>query len=140
MGRKADARGNAIANLLFTVGVLTMLMVAILVLSLNSFGLAALLGSVAAWSVGLSSLALKGFGSLFGFTAILGTLGLIGLAINDSIVVLAALREDPDARHGDLHATERVVLKANRHVVATTDWAATIAPSPTCIPGMRVAP
>jgi multidrug efflux pump subunit AcrB len=40
--------------------------------------------------VGLAALALKLFGSLFGFTAILGTLGLIGLAINDSIVVLAA--------------------------------------------------
>ncbi|WP_008317735.1 efflux RND transporter permease subunit [Leptolyngbya sp. PCC 6406] len=119
-GGEADARGNAIANLLSTVGILTILMTATLVLSFNSFGLAALIGSVALLSVGLAALALKVFGSLFGFTAILGTLGLIGLAINDSIVVLAALREHPTAQQGDPVATEQVVMKATRHVLATT--------------------
>ncbi|MEM9815594.1 MAG: efflux RND transporter permease subunit [Cyanobacteria bacterium P01_D01_bin.6] len=119
-GGEADARGDAVANLLSTVGVLAILMTATLVLSFNSFGLAALIGSVALLSVGLAAFALKVFGSLFGFTAILGTLGLIGLAINDSIVVLAALREDPAARQGDRDATEHTVMHATRHVVATT--------------------
>jgi multidrug efflux pump subunit AcrB len=119
-GGEADARGNAIGNLLSTVGVLVILMTATLVLSFNSFGLAALIGSVALFAVGLAALALKLFGSLFGFTAILGTLGLIGLAINDSIVVLAALREHPDARLGKPQATEEVVFHATRHVIATT--------------------
>ncbi|WP_204141489.1 efflux RND transporter permease subunit [Halomicronema sp. CCY15110] len=119
-GGEADARGDAVASLLSTVGVLVILMTATLVLSFNSFGLAALIGSVALLAVGLAALALKVFGSLFGFTAILGTLGLIGLAINDSIVVLAALREDPAARQGDRHATEHVVMHATRHVIATT--------------------
>ena len=119
-GGEADARGDAVGNLLSTVGVLTILMTATLVLSFNSFGLAVLIGSVALLAVGLSALALKVFGSLFGFTAILGTLGLIGLAINDSIVVLAALRENPEARRGDPQATEAVVMKATRHVIATT--------------------
>lgn len=119
-GGEADARGNAIGNLLSTVGVLAILMTATLVLSFNSFGLAALIGSVALFAVGLAALALKLFGSLFGFTAILGTLGLIGLAINDSIVVLAALREHPEARLGQPQATEVVVFHATRHVIATT--------------------
>lgn len=119
-GGEADARGNAIGNLLSTVGILMVLMTATLVLSFNSFSLAALIGSVAIASVGLAALALKLFGSLFGFTAILGTLGLIGLAINDSIVVLAALREDPLARQGNRYATEQVVIKSTRHVLATT--------------------
>jgi multidrug efflux pump subunit AcrB len=119
-GGEADARGSAIGNLLSTVGILMVLMVATLVLSFNSFGLAALIGGVAILAVGLAALALKVFGSLFGFTAILGTLGLIGLAINDSIVVLAALREDSAAREGNPQATEQVVMKATRHVVATT--------------------
>jgi multidrug efflux pump subunit AcrB len=119
-GGEADARGNAVGNLLSTVGVLAILMTATLVLSFNSFGLAALIGSVALFAVGLAALALKLFGSLFGFTAILGTLGLIGLAINDSIVVLAALREHPDARLGKPQATEAVVFHATRHVIATT--------------------
>lgn len=95
-------------------------MTATLVLSFNSFGLAALIGSVAVLAVGLAALALKLFGSLFGFTAILGTLGLVGLAINDSIVVLAALREHPQARQGDPKMTAVVVMHATRHVLATT--------------------
>ena len=119
-GGEADARGTAVGNLLSTVGVLAILMTATLVLSFNSFGLAALIGSVALFAVGLGALALKLFGSLFGFTAILGTLGLIGLAINDSIVVLAALREHPEARLGKPRATEEVVFHATRHVIATT--------------------
>ncbi len=119
-GGEADARGTAVGNLLSTVGVLGILMTATLVLSFNSFGLAALIGSVAILAVGLAALALKLFGSIFGFTAILGTLGLIGLAINDSIVVLAALREHPQARLGHPQATEDVVFRATRHVIATT--------------------
>lgn len=119
-GGEADARGDAVGNLLSTVGVLVILMTATLVLSFNSFGLAALIASVALCSVGLAALALKVFDSLFGFTAILGTLGLIGLAINDSIVVLAALREHPRARAGDAEATEDVVMHASRHIIATT--------------------
>ena len=107
-------------NLLSTVGVLVVLMTATLVLSFNSFALAGLLAVVAIAAVGLAAMALWLFDSLFGFTAILGTLGLIGLAINDSIVVLAALRDDPLARKGDAAATRQVVMQATRHVVATT--------------------
>ena len=119
-GGEADARGSAVGNLLASVGVLAILMVATLVLSFNSFAIAALLGVVALCAVGLAAMALWLFNSIFGFTAILGTLGLIGLAINDSIVVIAALREDPLARLGDVKATVQVVLKATRHVAATT--------------------
>ena len=119
-GGEADARGSAVGNLLSTVGVLVVLMTATLVLSFNSFALAGLLAVVAIAAVGLAAMALWLFDSLFGFTAILGTLGLIGLAINDSIVVLAALRDDPLARKGDAAATRQVVMKATRHVVATT--------------------
>ncbi|TVS02408.1 MAG: efflux RND transporter permease subunit [Cyanobium sp. PLM2.Bin73] len=119
-GGEADARGDAVGSLLSTVGVLTILITATLVLSFRSFRLAALIGSVAVLAVGLAALALQLSGSLFGFTAILGTLGLIGLAINDSIVVLNALRTDAAAASGDPAASAAVVLHATRHVVATT--------------------
>ncbi|MCP9889403.1 efflux RND transporter permease subunit [Cyanobium sp. ATX 6A2] len=119
-GGEADARGDAVGGLLSTVGVLMILITATLVLSFRSFRLAALIGSVAVLAVGLAALALQLSGSLFGFTAILGTLGLIGLAINDSIVVLNALRTDPAAASGDPAASTAVVLHATRHVVATT--------------------
>ncbi|MFO8239173.1 MAG: efflux RND transporter permease subunit, partial [Prochlorococcaceae cyanobacterium] len=119
-GGEADARGDAVGGLLSTAGVLGILITATLVLSFRSFRLAALIGSVAVLAVGLAALALQLSGSLFGFTAILGTLGLIGLAINDSIVVLNALRTDPAAASGDPAASAAVVLHATRHVVATT--------------------
>ncbi|MEL6902174.1 MAG: efflux RND transporter permease subunit [Cyanobacteria bacterium J06606_4] len=119
-GGEADARGSAVGNLLASVGVLAILMVATLVLSFNSFAIAALLGVVAIAAIGLAAMALWLFNSIFGFTAILGTLGLIGLAINDSIVVIAALKEDPQAQQGNVKATVDVVTKATRHVAATT--------------------
>ncbi|AFY40353.1 acriflavin resistance protein [[Leptolyngbya] sp. PCC 7376] len=119
-GGEADAQGSAVSGLLGTVGVLFVMMAATLILSFNSFGFAALIGTVAICTIGLGALALLMFNSLFGFTAILGSLGLMGLAINDSIVVLAALREDPEAKQGNYRATAKVVLQATRHVLATT--------------------
>ena len=47
-------------------------------------------------------------------------MGLIGVAINDTIVVLAAIREDSAARPGDPDAVASVVHKSTRHVLATT--------------------
>jgi Cu/Ag efflux pump CusA len=41
-------------------------------------------------------------------------------AFNDSIVVLAVLRENPQARQGDARVTAAVVMHATRHVLATT--------------------
>ena len=52
--------------------------------------------------------------------SVLGTFGLIGVAINDSIVVLAALRSDPHAKNGDLLAMQQVVVRSTRHVLTTS--------------------
>jgi len=119
-GGEAEERAEAIGNLVSTVGVLVVLTVATLVLSLGSFKLAALIGGVAiaAFGLGLFSIAL--FGYPFGFNPIIGTVGLIGVAINDSIVVLAALEENPQARQGDRAAILSVVNQSTRHVLTTT--------------------
>lgn len=120
LGGEAKGRNQAIGNLMSSVGVLMVLMVATLVLSFSSFRSAALIGAVGMFSVGLGLAALWLFGFPFGFMAIVGTMGLIGVAINDSIVVLAALREDDQARIGNPIAVRNVVMKGTRHVVATT--------------------
>jgi len=119
-GGEADGRDQAVGNLMSSVGVLMVLMVATLVLSFRSFRAAALIGGVGVLSIGLGMLSLWIFGFPFGFMAIVGTMGLIGVAINDSIVVLAALREDELAKLGDRDAVLEVVVHATRHVVATT--------------------
>jgi multidrug efflux pump subunit AcrB len=47
-------------------------------------------------------------------------MGLIGVAINDSIVVLAAIRADEKARAGDREQMAAVVSHCTRHIIATT--------------------
>ncbi|MEQ8768519.1 MAG: efflux RND transporter permease subunit [Planctomycetota bacterium] len=117
---EAAERNRAVTNLMSSVGLLFTLMAAVLVLSFGSFRLAALIGLVAALAVGLGFGALWLFGFPFGFMAIVGTMGLIGVAINDSIVVLAAIRRDDLARMGDVDGLVQVVSKESRHVLSTT--------------------
>ncbi len=119
-GGESMERDDAIGNLMASVGVLMVLMAATLVLSFGSFRMAAIIGIIAVLSAGPGLGALWLFGFPFGFMAIIGTMGLIGVAINDSIVVLAAIREDDQASTGRRDAVLQVVMRATRHVVATT--------------------
>ena len=119
-GGEAAERDSAVGGLVSTVGVLGVMMVATLVLSLGSFRLASLIGGVAIASFGLGIFSIALFGYPFGFNPIIGTVGLIGVAINDSIVVLAALDSNPKAKLGDRQAVQDVVMHSTRHVLTTT--------------------
>ncbi|MEM9174948.1 MAG: efflux RND transporter permease subunit [Myxococcota bacterium] len=99
---------------------LFVLMAATIVLTFNSFRMASIIFAVAFLSVGLAMLAIWLFGHPMGFVAIVGTMGLVGLAINDAIVVLNHLRSDPRSAEADPEATAEVVLDATRHILATT--------------------
>ncbi|MEZ4331091.1 MAG: efflux RND transporter permease subunit [Myxococcota bacterium] len=114
--QKSETQGNLAAMAL----PLFVLMAGAIVLTFNSFRLATLIFAVAILSVGLALLAVWLSGHPFGFVAIVGTMGLVGVAINDAIVVLNALRLDPRAAGGDPEGTADVVLDATRHVLATT--------------------
>ena len=117
---EARERDRAVANLLGSAGLLVVLMAATLVLSFDSFRQAGMIALVALLAVGLAMLALWFWGHPFGFMAIVGAMGLVGVAVNDAIVVLAAIREDPRARAGDPEQVREVVMRSTRHVVATT--------------------
>ena len=119
-GGEASKRDDAVGNLFSTVGVLAVLMLATLVLSFSSFRMAGIISVVAVLSIGLAMAALAISGYSFGFMAIIGTMGLIGVAINDSIVVLAGIRANPKASAGDIEATVAETMHTSRHVVATT--------------------
>lgn len=119
-GGEASERDAAVSRLMANVSVLAVGMVGALVLALASFRLASLIGIVAMLSIGLGMGALWVFGYPFGFMAIVGTMGLIGIAINDSIVVVAALKANPQVVAGDLDATVETVIEVTRHVLATT--------------------
>ena len=114
--KEAQARGD----LLTYAPVLLVLTVATLILAFRSLRLAGLLGLVAVLSIGLGLLSTRLMGFPVSFNTILGTLGLIGVALNDSIVVLAALNSDARARQGNLDAMVDAIMGCTRHVLATT--------------------
>ncbi len=118
-GEQADS-SQARGNLAQYVPLLLVVMMTALVLSLGSFRQAGIVGAVAIGCIGTALFSLKVAGSPLGFMAVVGTMGLVGIAINDTIVVLSALNENPQAREGDRSAVEDVVVKATRHVITTT--------------------
>jgi multidrug efflux pump subunit AcrB len=119
-GGESEEQGTAVTNLMSTVGVLGVLIAATLVLTFNSFMLAGSIALIAVLSAGLGLGALWLSGYPFGFTAILGTIGLIGIEVNEATVVLAALQADSQASLGDRKAVQEVVVHATRHMIATT--------------------
>ena len=119
-GGEAKEKNDALGGLVSTVGVLIIIMIAVLVLSLGSFQLAAIIGIVAIASGGLGIFSVWLFGYPFGFNPIIGTVGLIGIAVNDSIVVLDAISNHPVAKTGNPKAIQQVVLHSTRHIISTT--------------------
>lgn len=119
-GGEAAERDRAVGNLVATAPVLAIIMFSTIVLSFRSFRSAFLIGAVGMLSVGLGLLALYLFGFPFGFMAIVGTMGLVGVAINDSIVVLAGLYTNEAVQTGASKAVANVVIRCTRHVLATT--------------------
>ena len=119
-GGESEERSDAIGGLVSTVGVIIVVMVAVLVLSLGSFQLAAVIGIVAISSFGLGIFSIWLFGYPFGFNPIIGTVGLIGVAVNDSIVVLSAISNHSVAKTGNAKAIQEVVMHSTRHVLTTT--------------------
>jgi len=119
-GGETSERNQAVARLMANVSILLIGMILCLVLALSSFRAAALIGMVAVLSVGLGLGSLWLFGYPFGFMAIIGTMGLIGVAINDSIVVVSAISANPKAANGDVSEVLKTVEDVTRHVLATT--------------------
>jgi multidrug efflux pump subunit AcrB len=121
VGGDAAERSDAMSNLFAYVPVLVLLMIAFVSLSLNSFRLGAVVFAVAIQSMGLGLLSIALFGYPLGFQAMIGLIGLVGVAINAAIVINSALRADRDAVAGSPDAIRSVVVgETSRHIVSTT--------------------
>ncbi len=116
----SEEQRQAIGHLMTYLPVLLVLMVATVVLSFRSAILAGFIGAVAVMSIGLGMLSLWISGFPIGFNPILGSAGLVGVAINGTIVVLAAIRANPAARVGDPQAVVDETLGSTRHILSTT--------------------
>jgi multidrug efflux pump subunit AcrB len=120
IGGESEQSDDAMANLMRFAVPLFVLMAGTIILSFNSFRMAGIIGIVAFLSIGLAFVGVWAFGHPMGFNAILGTMGLVGLAINGAIVVLSALRASPGCEHADPEEVRDVVVSATRHIVSTT--------------------
>lgn len=120
IGGESAKRNEAIGNLLSNIILVVTLLLATVVLSFNSFRLTAIILLSALQSAGLGLLAVFVFGYPFGFPVIIALLGLMGLAINAAIVILAELEELPAARMGDKAVIVSTVSSCGRHISSTT--------------------
>jgi multidrug efflux pump subunit AcrB len=120
MAGDADEQAQALGQLATYLPVLLVLMVTALILSFASVRFAAVIGLVAMLSVGLGFLSLWLSGLPIGFNPLLGSAGLIGVAINGSIVVIAAIAANPKAMQGDTQSIVEETMSCSRHILSTT--------------------
>ena len=120
VGGESAERNTAVSQLLASIGVIFTLLITVVVLSFNSFRLSAIIFLSAFQSIGLGLLSIFIFDYPFGFTVIVGLLGLMGLAINAAIVIIAELKADPQAVQGDPQAIIKGVQSCTRHITSTT--------------------
>jgi multidrug efflux pump subunit AcrB len=120
-GGEAAERDEAVGKLLASVVLLVIAMVATVVLAFNSFRRAAIVFIAGAQAMGMGIVALLMSGHAFGFVIIVGIMGLVGVAINATIIIIAAFDDDPAARQGDIDAMLAVISgPTSRHIVSTT--------------------
>jgi len=119
-GGEEENSQESLANVMAYVGLLMIIMMAALVVGMQSFRLMMIIAFVAVMSMGFGFAALLAFDTPFGFGAVVGLVGLTGVAINDSIVVLAAMHAERSVRKGDLQAACDVIVESTRHVLATS--------------------
>ncbi len=120
VGGESENQADAVGNLLLYLPVIVTLTIATLVLSFNSVRMALILIAAAGLAVGYGLLATGVMGFPVSFNTILGCIGLVGLAFNDNIVVLAAIHANPKARRGDWEEIVAEVKGCGRHLISTT--------------------
>lgn len=116
----ADEQQRALGQLGTYAPVLLVLMLTTLILTFTSLRMASVIGLVAVLSVGLGMFSLWLSGLPVGFNPLLGSAGLIGVAINGSIVVIAAINANPKAKSGDTQAIVKETMGCSRHILSTT--------------------
>jgi NodT family efflux transporter outer membrane factor (OMF) lipoprotein len=120
LGGTIEQEAETRADLIKPLPMLAVFMVAILILVFRSVLLSVTLGVVVVMSVGLAILSTWLIDLPISFNTFMGTFGLIGVALNDSIVVIAAIRSNPEAARGEPKAVVEAVVSTTRHVISTT--------------------
>ena len=117
---EAESRGQSQASLFSSAFMYFILIIVGLVMALNSFREAGLILSVAFLSIGLSFLGLFVGQQNYGFIGTISAVGLIGLSINDSIIVLSHIKEEADKKSITKAELIEVVIRSTRHIITTS--------------------
>jgi multidrug efflux pump subunit AcrB len=120
VGGEAENQAEAVGNLMTYLPIIVVATIATLILTFRSVPLALLLLVVAPMSVGFGMIGTALAGFPLSFNTLLGSLGLMGLAFNSSIIVLAAILADPSAKAGNASAIADCILASGRHLTSTT--------------------
>ena len=120
VGGEAEARGQSQSNIFSSAILFFVLIIIALVAALNSFRQAGLILSVALWCTGLAFLGLTIGQANFGFIGLVGAIGLAGLSINDSIVVLSHIKEANARSPITKEELVEVIIRSTRHVITTS--------------------
>ncbi len=120
IGGEAENSGEAVGNLAGVGIPLVLVMAGAIMLVFNSFRMMLLILTTGFLSIGLAFFGVWLFNLPLGFNAIVGGLGLLGISINSSIVVLSLLKADEAAMNDDVIRQREIVVDATRHIVATT--------------------
>lgn len=120
IGGESSERNDSVAKLMSNLLMVFTLMFVVVVISFNSFKLSAIIFLVGFLSSGLGLLSIYIFNYPFGFTVIIGLLGVVGLAVNAAIVILAELKQNQEACEADKPAIVRGVVSCGRHISSTT--------------------
>jgi multidrug efflux pump subunit AcrB len=117
---EAETRGQSQASLFSSAFMYFILIIVGLVMALNSFREAGLILSVAFLSIGLSFLGLFVGQQNYGFIGTISAVGLIGLSINDSIIVLSHIKEEAEKKSITKAELVEVVIRSTRHIITTS--------------------
>jgi len=90
IGGESEQRAESMGNLKSSFVVFAIAMAAVVILSLNSFRQAGIVALVGVLSFGLALFGVRLFGYPLGYMALIGSLGMVGLAINGAIIVMSA--------------------------------------------------
>ena len=120
VGGEAESRGQSQSQIYSSAIIYLLLITFGLVFALNSFRQTLLILSVAIFSIGLSFLGLKLGQQNYGFIGTVGALGLIGLSINDSIIVLSHIKEKANQVSMTKSDLIEVVIRSTRHIITTS--------------------
>ena len=117
---EAETRGESQSQIYSSAAMYVLLIIVGLVFALNSFRQTALILSVAILSVGLSFLGLFIGQQNYGFIGTISAVGLIGLSINDSIIVLSHIKEEAEKKDISKAELIEVVIRSTRHIITTS--------------------